>query len=399
MFPRITFTLLLTCCAAHAAALSLGPIESRSALYGKFAATIAVNERYPGEADDLEVGLASPEDFERMGVERLFFLSQLQFDVSRQGTKTLINIRSRRPITEPYMDFVVEVVWREGRMLREYTVLLDPPGLESPAPAVNTAPEHRTAPAAVPASAPTAASRVTGNRWGPTQRNDTLWSIAAKTRADRDITVQQQMLAIKALNPGAFIDNNINLLKQGETLQIPTAEEVQRHSPSAAARAVRQDEDNWQAKRSAPALPEQEQPLGRLRILRPTEDAANGSGTILDEQSNAGTAANNGRPSALTRKVNTLETAAERRIEQMREQFAAQGAALAVKDQQIADLQQQVAAMQAEMERLLASKPTQVNRAEQPLLNLWWLFIALVAAVMAALVWMGTRTSPAASTS
>jgi pilus assembly protein FimV len=109
-------------------ALGLGEIAVESALDQPFEATIQLRNVGSLEPNEVIVNLASAEDFERVGVERFFFLSRLQFetDLSDLG-RPRVHVTSRDSITEPFVNFVVEVLWPSGRLLREYTVLLDPP--------------------------------------------------------------------------------------------------------------------------------------------------------------------------------------------------------------------------------------------------------------------------------
>ncbi|MFK7914726.1 MAG: FimV family protein, partial [Pseudomonadales bacterium] len=144
MLSRITLFVLLACCAGPAVALTLGEIEGQSALYQRLSARIALQQGRGEDVRDLQVSLASAADFKRMGVERNFMLTQLQFEVIRERGQSIIEITTRRPVVEPYLDFVVDVVWRQGRMLKEYTVLLDPPGLAQQAPVQSSRSEPAT---------------------------------------------------------------------------------------------------------------------------------------------------------------------------------------------------------------------------------------------------------------
>jgi len=113
---------------AHA--LSLGEIEMRSALNQPMSAEIQLSSVRPGELQSMIVKLASPEAFARAGIERTDVLADLQFSVN-EASQTIV-ITSRRPVVEPFLNFLLEVDWPAGRMVREYTVLLDPPVFLSP---------------------------------------------------------------------------------------------------------------------------------------------------------------------------------------------------------------------------------------------------------------------------
>ncbi|MDZ7825701.1 MAG: FimV/HubP family polar landmark protein [Gammaproteobacteria bacterium] len=216
-------------------ALGLGEIAVESALDQPFEARIELRNVGSLERNEVIVNLASAEDFERVGVERFFFLSGLEFETDLSDPDgPLIQVTSDRAITEPFVNFVVEVLWPSGRLLREYTVLLDPPtygegvGGTAQVPSVSGG-GRADAPAARPASRPTTGAepgaetnaaaddgegRLQGDEYGVTGRNDTLWAIAAEARPN-EVSVQQTMLALLRTNPEAFIGGNIDQLEAG----------------------------------------------------------------------------------------------------------------------------------------------------------------------------------------
>jgi len=113
-------------------ALGLGDIEMRSALNQPMNAEIRLTSVQPGEASGMIVKLASPDAFSRAGIERSSSLTDLRFSVDESGAAPVIRISSSQPVVEPFLNFLVEVDWPTGRMVREYTVLLDPPVFMSP---------------------------------------------------------------------------------------------------------------------------------------------------------------------------------------------------------------------------------------------------------------------------
>ena len=110
-------------------ALGLGELQTHSALNQPFDADLEILTTNPTELSGLEVRLASPEDFSRAGIERLPVLNALRFKLVKKGGRDYVHISSRQAILEPYLNFLVEVNWSRGRLLREFTVLLDPPEL------------------------------------------------------------------------------------------------------------------------------------------------------------------------------------------------------------------------------------------------------------------------------
>ncbi|WP_259756277.1 FimV/HubP family polar landmark protein [Pseudomonas sp. GCEP-101] len=254
----------LTSGMAHA--LGLGDIHLRSALNQPLDAEIDLVEVRDLSAAEVIPKLASPEDFNKAGVDRQYFLTGLKFTpIVKPNGKSVIRVTSDRPVQEPYLNFLVEVVWPNGRLLREYTVLLDPP-LYSPqtaaavprapmaAPAPVVRPSAPAAPRATPApsAAPAAPSRrLEGNEYR-TGKNDTLWEIAARARPDGSVSVQQTMLAIQDLNPDAFLGGNINRLKSGQVLRLPDAEQIKARTQPAAVAEVNQQYTAWREGRSLP---------------------------------------------------------------------------------------------------------------------------------------------------
>ncbi|WP_339485774.1 FimV/HubP family polar landmark protein [Pseudomonas sp. EL_65y_Pfl2_R95] len=255
---------------AHA--LGLGEVTLKSSLNQPLEAEIELVEARDLAPNEVLPSLATPEEFNKAGVERQFFLTDLKFTpVIKPNGKSVIRITSTKAVREPYLNFLVEVLWPNGRLLREYTVLLDPP-LYSPqaaaAPrAAVTAPIARTTvapsprPAARPAapaprpatnaSAPTTAPSTPGGNQYRTQKDDNLWEVAQRSRQNGSI--QQAMLAIQDLNPDAFIDGNINRMKRGEVLRLPDQADINKRSQAEAVAQVNEQNAAWREGRSAPA--------------------------------------------------------------------------------------------------------------------------------------------------
>ncbi|APC14871.1 peptidoglycan-binding protein [Pseudomonas frederiksbergensis] len=200
---------------AHA--LGLGELTLKSTLNQPLVAEIELLDVKDLTAAEVVPSLASADDFAKAGVDRQAFLNDLTFTpVLNASGKSILRVTSSQPLSEPMVKFLVQVMWPNGRLLRDYSVLLDPSKF-SP----------QTADAAAqpaPSQAPAVNAPVTGAS-KPAQHittpRDTLWEIAAKARNGGSI--QQTMLAIQALNPDAFIDGNINRLKTGQVLRLPDA--------------------------------------------------------------------------------------------------------------------------------------------------------------------------------
>ncbi len=301
-----------------ASALGLGDISLNSALNQPFAAQIPVESYSDTDLKDLKVALASEATFDRYGLDKPAFLQDFAFSVTQSAAGApVIQVRSERPVSEPFVTLLLDIRWASGRLLREYTVLLDPPLFESEpvqtsiaAPAVSradappaqtdssgavvrsTAPAPARAPAATPAPAPVTSAPAGARQPAPqplsgsysVQRRDTLWSIANRVRGDRDLTVNQVMLALYRANPEAFL-GNINRLKAGAILRVPADSQLAELTPQEATSAVRQQ--NAALSQAAPATPAAEP--ARLTLVAPGEQE-DGAATASGQPAAAGDA-------------------------------------------------------------------------------------------------------------
>ena len=251
--------------ASQAFALGLGNIRIKSYLDQPLDAEIEVIASSPQELASLRVMLAPPEAYARAGIPRAHFHSKLRFRVEkRPDGKAVIHITSKVPVKEPFLDFLVEANWGSGQIVREYTLLVDPPVLmQAPAPVVKTpvASSAASTPATpapsvsrrvLSAPAPRATGPAAPGTYGPTQRNETLWRIAERVRPSADLTIPQVMLAILEANPEAFYNANINNLKAGYVLRIPSEEEIRAISRSEAAREFRRQMAEWRSGAARP---------------------------------------------------------------------------------------------------------------------------------------------------
>jgi len=268
-------------------ALGLGNIVMNSALNQPLDAQIELLSVKKGDLNNLTVKLGSAEDFQRVGADRAFFLTKINFEVVRRKNGTAyVQLSTTNTITEPFLDFVVEARWPRGRILREFTVLVDPPVLsdEAPAPvqqaAVTTqqaAPARAERPAPIPSRAAMApVSRQPGElTYGPVQYNDTLYEIANQMRPS-GISVDQMMLALVLNNPNAFYGDNVNQLKAGYVLRIDDVNTLSAFSVAEANAEINRQHSEWRARKSG-------------RLVRQA-DASTGGQVARGEGTGAGSA-------------------------------------------------------------------------------------------------------------
>ena len=314
-FTRISLVLALLL-SSEVWAVGLGDIRLESALNEPLRAEIELLSATPEELTNLSVALASADTFARYGIDRPYFLQNVEFSVVTAGARgPVVLVRSRAPVTEPFLTFLVEATWSSGRLLREYTLLLDPPTYSPPA--VQQAPVVQAPRRAVPAdSAPIqrepepapepvyeapAPTRAAPPRAEPTQpapvrqpepapvvddrpyaadpggdyvvqRSETLWRIATNMRPDSRLTINQTMLAIFEANPQAF-GGNINVMRAGARLRIPSADEVFRINRSDALTEVKRQHAAWGGP-SAAAVSTTTRPS--LTLVPPDEEPATG---------------------------------------------------------------------------------------------------------------------------
>ena len=265
---RLLLVTLFALYCGSAFALGLGEIELKSALNQRFEAEIILSNVGDLEQGEIIPNLATQQDFDRVGVNRDYHLTDLRFNARvREDGAHIVHITSSKVIIEPFLNFIVEVIWPTGRILREYIVLLDPPvfsseGIEKIEPGMSSgntssarsgsrSNNRREIPPAPSVSNGRTEGVVTQDEeYGLTGPGDTLWSIASKVRPNDRISVQQTMLALQRANPEAFINNNINLLKAGHVLRIPDESEIHAETSAEAVAEVRVQNQEFEDYRS-----------------------------------------------------------------------------------------------------------------------------------------------------
>ncbi|MBZ0071719.1 MAG: hypothetical protein K8I04_08365 [Gammaproteobacteria bacterium] len=351
-------TAMLAAFANQAYAMGLGDIRLNSVLNQPFNAEIELLSPTAGDLAQLRVVLASPEAYGRAGVERAFFHTKLRFAVvPRPDGSAVIKVTSRDAVREPYLDFLVEATWGSGQVLREYTVLVDPPALmPGPVPVTRAPAVAAPPPVSAAAPAPRGATPAAGYSGGEyrTSHHDTLWRIAAEVRPSDAVSMEQTMLGLLAANPEAFYDQNINNLKAGYVLRVPGVDELAAIEQADALADVRRQNRLWRDGRTAAvAAPDTpvagDDPAVTDGVAAPTIDAAEPQLKLVAPEGVPGSGAEDAAGVAGLREELALASeavAAERlqnqelnaRVQQLEEQLATLNRLVELKNNELAQL-------------------------------------------------------------
>ena len=286
--------------------LGLGNVVVKSSLNEPLEAEIELTQLKDFSPNEIFPNLATREDFKRVGIERPFFLSGLKFETMvKKANEPYILITSRKPITEPYVNFLLEVHWPSGRLLREYTLLLDPEKFNAQlSPSLTSEQMKQEFSNQINPKIDQSSS----NRYSPglnkneeifsektVIKNDTLWEIAGLVRPSRDVSINQVMLAIYRENPKAFIHGDINLLKKGSVLRIPVISKMRNINDNEALQYVSQHESGTKVhikadERGLTTLEDVRSRKDRLTIVGAgnSEEGVDGLGTSEDGDSGDG---------------------------------------------------------------------------------------------------------------
>ncbi|MBI4195494.1 MAG: hypothetical protein HY526_10490 [Betaproteobacteria bacterium] len=244
-----------------AALLLLVPCMSGAAGLGRLAVLSSVGQPLRAEIDlvsvqkeelaSLSVRLASPEAYRQANLQYNSVVAGLRFSIEkRPNGQPYIQVSTTRPVNEFVLDILVELNWASGRLMREYTALLDPPGAEpaaapvaAPAPPPGIAPQPAVA--APPVSRPIAAA---AGSYGPIERGETLGKIARTLRTE-GVTLEQMLVGLFRSNPDAFIRKNMNLVRSGKILRVPDKDEVAAIPQREAVKEYRSQVADWNSYR------------------------------------------------------------------------------------------------------------------------------------------------------
>lgn len=313
-------------------ALSLGEIESKSSLNQPFQGKINLLSTSVAEAKSLRVRVASPDVFNRVGIDRPAFLNNIRFRTTVQNGRPVILVSSNQPINEPFLNFLLEVSWPNGQLLKEYTVLLDPPVLmrpntaiasnnagvraepiaqgritrpavqpqrvqqqpsrvQQPRRVVKAAAPARRAPERSPVAAPARVASASQTRNYRVRRGDTLSKIAGKL-GYQGVRKEQMMVALFDKNRKAFSQGNMNNLKSGVVMARPSVQEARSTTIRTAKSQIVAQARSWKAARAEQVVKAKDSSkstnqTARLEVMGKTDSVAgsetgSGKGSVAE---------------------------------------------------------------------------------------------------------------------
>lgn len=430
---QISLAICLAAMPFAANAAGLGKLTVVSGLGEPLSAEIELLSTTAEELSSLTAAIAPEEAYSVQGVERTAIHNSIKVEVARRPNgNPILKLSTRQPISDPFLDMLIQVDWSTGRLLREYTVLLDPPGYTNQTPASSQSPVAaasiggtesdvsklpplqeqvpldsatdsrsgkssgkkksagaKVAPAPV-VSEYSPASESSGSDH-TTARGDTLSAIASQNKIE-GVSLDQMLVGLYRANKEAFSGGNMNRLKVGQIVRIPSAEELQSVSRSEASQEVRVQTADWQAYRNKLAGIVAESTAGSEesgnqaaggKISAPAEDKAaaapsgprdvvklSKSDTATEKKAAAGDA------KAMQDKLNSLQeevTAREKGLKEadertamLEKQIADMQKLLAVKSQTMADAQKSAATQNQTKPEAAAPVAPEPAKAETP---------------------------------
>ena len=451
--------LMLVLLAGQALALGLGRIDVKSRAGEPLLAEIQVISSDPSELEQLRARLASPDTFRRIGLEAPdAVVSGLEFTVALDARgNPVIRVTTREPVTQPTLTFLVEVDWGQGRLVREYSALVDTPQtvaagaqpmieapsaapsntiVRSPEPAAAVATEDEVdagtldanraqasaegeaealapAPVAAPArppAAPPAPAPALANEYGPVQAGETLGEIAQRLAGD-GIRRDQAIVALFRANPEAFIANNLNLVRQGAVLRIPDRSEIAALDLGESRALMREQNAAWRAMIQPAPQPDAaiagEASAGGEGVTGEGGQAAAGARTADARLEIVPPAASGGQQAGIRSGIQAggegemLRQELQQELQQNQETLAARDAEVAELKARVADLER----LQAQQAQLIEMKDSEMAAAQERLANapeaaaqpgggLPWAWIGLGLLVVALAAWLLKRRAP-----
>lgn len=368
----LVWGLLLASGVADAA--GLGKLTVQSALGQPLRAEIELLSVNKDELADITAKLASPDAFKQARIDRVEALGTLRFAVDQRANgQPVIRITSTSGVPDPFLDLLIELNWSSGRLIREYTILLDPSPDAKPAEPVKPAvvSESGRGGETKPTSAPTteaqkpkpapqaAPTPAAPKRYGPVKSGETLRAIAGKVKP-AEISLEQMMVGLYQANKGAFFGENMNRLKRGQVLNVPEAEAAKANTHREAARTIQGHTLEWHAYRRklaemAQAVPQTEEKPAAGKITPKAEEKPAPAPTATKDVLKL----SKGEPGTMAGKA---DAKTQERLHSLEEELAAKGRALQEAQDRVGQLERTV----RDMQKLLELKAQEAAKAPTP---------------------------------
>lgn len=377
-------TVLMTL-SASADAAGLGKLTVLSSLGEPLRAEIEVLDVADLDLSTLKANLASGEAFRQSGIERVPTLFSVHFAIEKKKRDgVVIKLSSPQSISDPFLDFLVEFQWPTGRLVREYTVLLDPPGfakqeavapvalpgvaekvgkpVAAPEPAPLPPPEKaKPEPKAAPSRKTVASEKPRGDKYGPVKKGQTLYQIAGEVKP-AEVSLEEMLVALYRSNPNAFAGKNMNRLVTGKILNVPSAEEAEKISQPEAKKEIHAQVSDWKAYREklAAAVEAAPAPAGKEE---PAKQVATGKITAKTEEKAAP------KPSQDVLKLSKAEAGKGAAAKTGGDKLQAMQEDLLAKEKTIKDANERIAQLEKtvkDMQRLLEVKNQNLAAMQQP---------------------------------
>lgn len=354
-------------------ALELGELTSQSKIDEPYRGRIQVTDAEGLTPSDINIRLGTESEFKQAGFAPTSVLSQLDFSVVRESGQIAVLVQSEAPISSPELKFVLAARWPSGQVVREYQTPITQSALVEKAQpeVVQSTASQSSQGNSVFRDATLAAAKLATASNLDVQKGNTLWSIAGANKPTNQLTIYQTMMAIQALNKDAFYANNINLLREGAVLRLPTREQIELFNKTTSIQEFERQHAAWIALKQAGKIDEivnQEQ-LNTQAVanVEPAPEKPQGdqlklaSGQSVLPESDASSNA------ADIQKINELETELSatnelldketrekeelnNKLTEVNDQLATLEKLISLKDQQLAELQRQFTSAQQSMQ-------------------------------------------------
>lgn len=356
--------------ASSSYALELGELTSQSNLDEPYRGKIEISDVGVLTTDDILIRLGSESEFRQAGLAPTRVLSQLKFDVVSENGELIVAVSSDEPLTADELHFILAARWPSGQVVREYQAPLNQSSLVDKAQKeiiqsapLSSAGASSTEAGSVFRQAASSAQKMSDKGRLSVAKGNTLWSIAGRNSPSNQLTIYQTMMAIQALNKDAFYSDNINLLKEGAILRLPTADQIALFNNSISQEEFQRQHNAWMALKTSKANSRVEQ--AQLNTQAEAKSAANtpkpgvdkltlSSGQSLLPENVASSNTGDDQSVALETLQTELSASQELLDKEQREkaelsgqlgdlnkQFETLEKLIALKDKQLADLQQQ----------------------------------------------------------